>query len=63
MRSEQMALSPQRHRPLADRVDRLLRAAYADEPRFREAFLQAERGRRARMAAGVRDCDDSEKRA
>ena len=60
MRSEQFAFSPQRRRPSGDRVDRLLRAAFADEPRFRDAFLQMERGRRSQNISDGSACDDAE---
>jgi hypothetical protein len=60
MRSEQFPLSPYRRRPLGDRVDRLLGAAFADEPRFRDAFLQMERGRRSQTISDALPCDDAD---
>jgi hypothetical protein len=56
MRSEPLAFSPNHRRSSGDRVERLLNAAFADEPRFREAFLQFERARRAPTAS---ECGDA----
>jgi hypothetical protein len=43
-----------------DRVDRLLEAAFADEPKFRDAFLQIERARRTQIISDALACDDAE---
>jgi hypothetical protein len=59
MRSEPLAFSPNHRRSSGDRVERLLNAAFADEPRFREAFLQFERARRGRTASDALDCLDA----
>ena len=60
MRSRMTAASPPR-RQWGEQVDRLLQAAYADEPRFRQAFLQVEAARPARKVGGGRECAGSER--
>jgi hypothetical protein len=65
MRGKTMTVSRPRPRSWSERVDRLLRAAYADEPRFRESFLQVESARPASKVDDDRDCasaDDERER-
>jgi len=46
--------------PTRDRVDRLLERAFADDPEFRDAFLQVERARRSKIVADALTADDAE---
>jgi hypothetical protein len=43
-----------------DRVERLLERAFADDPEFRDAFLQVERVRRSKIVADALAADDAE---
>jgi hypothetical protein len=46
--------------PTRDRVERLLEQAFADDPKFLDAFLRVERAERAKIVADASTVDDAE---